>query len=314
MGVLRREPPCVLVSTYFSIYFSEYWPLRPNLAGCREGIAMTYRAARWFVGPVCLIILLGLPVRGQTKPTVVSTNPSNLAVNVSPLIQSFNVTFSKPMDTNYGVPGTNGWPIASGSWSQDKTVFTFTRHAPITPFEGGMTLTISLNPAGFPQSIWFRDTEGNFLDPYTFSFTFESGQTGLAKIAAKPIDYLHLALIHISDRLNQYHNTLKFPECQVPSLYRSDVVSMVPGNDSRTLLRPRRDCKKAGTGVSTISARKIQVTKVTEGQYNQAPMLGTDVKAPMLSLKSLQDSKSQVPIEIACQLAPFNIENTLLFL
>lgn len=147
---------------------------------------MAYRAARWFVGPVCLIILLVLPARGQTKPTVVSTNPPNLAVNISPLLAAFSVTFSKPMDTNYGVPGTSGWPIASGSWSQDKIVFTFTRHAPITPFEGGVTLTISLNPPGFPLSILFRDTEGNFLDPYTFSFTFESGPTGLVKIAAKP--------------------------------------------------------------------------------------------------------------------------------
>jgi hypothetical protein len=147
---------------------------------------MFMHSARAFITPVVLIILIALPVHAQVKPTVVSTNPADLASNVSATIPSFTVTFSKPMNTSYGIPGTNGWPGAQVSWSPDKRTFTYTRIPPITPLTSGATITIYLNNPAVPEIYWFRDTEGNYLDPYTYLFSIEGGQTGLSKVTAKP--------------------------------------------------------------------------------------------------------------------------------
>lgn len=141
-----------------------------------------------FVSTVVLILLAAhaLPAQAQTKPTVVSTYPADLAKNVSATIQSITVTFSKPMNTSYGGLWTNGWPGGIVSWSADKRVFTQTR-IDTTPLEAGKIITINLNPSYAMESTRFRDTEGNYLDPYTFVFTIEGGvESGLSKIAAQP--------------------------------------------------------------------------------------------------------------------------------
>jgi hypothetical protein len=147
-------------------------------------------AQHWVKASVALIALAILfavcvPLQAGTKPTVVSTYPSDMASDISPTIPSFTVTFSKPMDTSHGVPFTNGWPAAYFSWSADKTVYTFTRHD-LTPLASGITLIINLNPSYAPADIMFRDTEGNLLDAFSFLFTIAGGQTGLSKVAADP--------------------------------------------------------------------------------------------------------------------------------
>jgi hypothetical protein len=144
----------------------------------------------FFVPAATLFILVAsaIPAQAQTKPTVVSTNPADLAKNVSATIPSIIVTFSKPMNTNYGGLWTNGWPGGSISWSADRTVFTQTR-SDTTPLDPGKTITIYLNPAGALESTLFRDMEGNFLDAYTFLFTIEGGvESGLGKVDAQPAD------------------------------------------------------------------------------------------------------------------------------
>jgi len=147
---------------------------------------MAQHPVRAFVALLVVLIAVSLPINAQTNPAVVSTYPADMANGVSPTIPSFTITFSKPMDTSHGIPFTNGWPAASYAWSQDKTVYTFTRHSPITPLDAGITLIIYLNPSYAPADIMFRDTEGNLLDAYSFMFTIAGGQTGLSKIAADP--------------------------------------------------------------------------------------------------------------------------------
>ena len=148
---------------------------------------MPKRSAYLPFASIASFLLLTIPVvissaYSQTKPVVVSTNPADLAVDVSPDIASFSITFSKPMDTNYGLPGTSGWIGGTvAAWSGDKLTVTFARPSP-TPIQAGTTVTIYLNYGG--QSTMFRDTGGNFLDPYRFSFSIRGGQAGLSRISA----------------------------------------------------------------------------------------------------------------------------------
>ncbi len=141
----------------------------------------------WVLIVVLIAVSFAVPIKAQTKPTVVSTFPADLAKNVSAMIPSITITFSKPMDTGYGGLWTNGWPGGYIEWSADKKVFTVTRHSPITPLEAGKTIVIYLNPSYAMDSTKFRDAEGNYLDPYYFLFTIASShESGLSKIAAKP--------------------------------------------------------------------------------------------------------------------------------
>jgi len=135
------------------------------------------------------IIALAFPqtAPSQVKPVVSSTDPPDMATNVSALIESFSINFSKPMDTSCGVPATNGWPGGtSPRWSEDMKSVTYVRPTPVTPIAAGTTVTIYLNHPATPLDIMFRDTEGNLLDYYRFVFTIEGGQAGLNKIPANP--------------------------------------------------------------------------------------------------------------------------------
>lgn len=122
----------------------------------------------------------------QDKPVVVSTDPADLASGVSRDITAFSITFSKPMNTAYGLPGTNGWPAAHYTWSVDKRTITWIRNDAPTPLPAGTTYMIYLNAPGALEQFMFRDTEGNYLDYYTFSFTIEGGGSVLSKISADP--------------------------------------------------------------------------------------------------------------------------------
>ncbi len=121
----------------------------------------------------------------QAKPVVVSTNPADMTSGVNPEITSFSVTFSKTMDTRYGLPSTNGWTGGTApSWSEDKKTVSYSR--PSSTLSAGTTITIYLNFTSDHPETMYRDTEGNLLDPYKFVFTIAGGQSGLSRIAANP--------------------------------------------------------------------------------------------------------------------------------
>ncbi len=134
-----------------------------------------------------LLLLLLLPVAEMavaqssgTKPTVVSTNPANGAVNVSRTLRCFSVTFSEPMSGQCGAV-TSGWVGAAGpgwscSWSTDKMTMTVCTENTGSTLAPGSRVQASLNPAG--TSPWIADADGNFLDSFTFSFTVEISSDG----------------------------------------------------------------------------------------------------------------------------------------
>jgi pimeloyl-ACP methyl ester carboxylesterase len=146
-----------------------------------------------FVSIAFLCSLLAAPAAySQTKPVVLSTIPTDMAKDISPDIASISVTFSKEMNTNFGLIFTSGWPGTpswSSTWSPDKLTFTATRNgAPPTPAQAGATIMVNLNISADAQyeQTRFRDTEGNYLDNYRFSFTIAGGHAGLSKIGADP--------------------------------------------------------------------------------------------------------------------------------
>ncbi len=122
----------------------------------------------------------------QTKPTVVATVPANGATGVSTNITSIVITFSKAMNAGTGCGvATSNWlspQSNSCSWSADKKTLTFTRlGSSPPPFAAGTVVTVYLN---FNSTI-LQDTEGNVLDPYTFSFTIFSLST-FEQVPANP--------------------------------------------------------------------------------------------------------------------------------
>ncbi len=131
----------------------------------------------WGQRPLFPVLLLPLLLLGHAaaseKPTVVSTNPANGAVGVPKTLTSITITFSKPMDSVCRGVWTSNW-IEGGStcqWSADKLTMTFTRVDKTTPLTANATVGVTLNPMAYPPEI--RDAEGNYLDPYYFSFTIE---------------------------------------------------------------------------------------------------------------------------------------------
>jgi hypothetical protein len=145
-----------------------------------------------FISFAFLCSLPAVPLAYAQKPVVVSTVPADLATDVSPDIASISVTFSKPMNTNFGLTFTSGWPGTpswSSTWSADKRTYTSTRNGvPPTPAQAGATIMVYLNISADPQyeQTRFRDTEGNYLDNYRFSFTIAGGHAGLREIPANP--------------------------------------------------------------------------------------------------------------------------------
>ena len=149
------------------------------------------RVGRLHVGTLASVLIIASAAGAQssgTKPTVVSTDPANGAVNVNRTIPSLSVTFSKPMAPLAGMTTSNwyaGGPGSSYAWSTDQRTLTYFRESPPVPLATGTKVTVMLNPAGSPPTL--RDTEGNYLDPYTFSFTIGTTTgptTELIKVAA----------------------------------------------------------------------------------------------------------------------------------
>lgn len=122
------------------------------------------------------------PNPSQDKPTVVSTNPADGATGVSRHIESFSITFSKPMEIGSCGAITSNWGKGSCSWSADKLTMTINRGDEPAPLALGIIVKVFLNPSG--HSPWIKDAEGNFLDPFQFSFTTEQGNAETIKVPA----------------------------------------------------------------------------------------------------------------------------------
>ncbi|MBZ5500213.1 MAG: Ig-like domain-containing protein [Acidobacteriia bacterium] len=127
----------------------------------------------------------------QTKPTVVATNPPNGATGVSPDITSITITFSKAMNTSSwgGGVGLSNWLAPegnAGTWSADQKTLTYIRRGvspqPMNP-STNVIVYLNSNPSLLQYGL--KDTEGNLLDPYVFSFTIYS-QAALEEIRADP--------------------------------------------------------------------------------------------------------------------------------
>jgi hypothetical protein len=142
---------------------------------------------------VAVLVCLSIPfAHSQTKSVVVSTNPANGATGVSPLLSSFSITFSKPMDTTRCGASTRSWPIAPAgqtqgtcTWSADRLTMTLTRYNPETPLSPGLKIEAYLvDPEWKPQESYLLDAQGNHIDPYYYSFTILQHVTGILKIPA----------------------------------------------------------------------------------------------------------------------------------
>ena len=121
---------------------------------------------------ILLFFVVPASLFSQTKPIVLSTDPPNGATGVSPDIKSISVTFSKPMIASGPCAATSStWLIPQGNtcgWSADQRTMTLTRYGTsLPPLVAGSVVTIYLNYG----STSLKDTEGNALDTYTFSFT-----------------------------------------------------------------------------------------------------------------------------------------------
>ncbi|MBM3789080.1 MAG: hypothetical protein FJW35_01885, partial [Acidobacteria bacterium] len=163
----------------------------------RSEVIAVLRHALPSFSALVLSLIVSAPVRplhAQTKPVVVSTNPSNGAVNVSRFLGCISITFSKAMSGSCGLISQNflpTGPAGSGcTWSADARTMTYCRAEPSnTPLIEGSTVSVSLNPSG--STPWIKDTEGNFLDPYTFSFRIEAPNAPLVKVEANPSKGFH---------------------------------------------------------------------------------------------------------------------------
>jgi hypothetical protein len=135
----------------------------------------------WFPQTTIWLIVIAFAgwngVFAQQKPVVVGTQPPNDATGVSRYLASVSMTFSKDMNTSYCGAATTNWthggPGSSCFWSADKRTMTLTRETPVTAINFLTRITFNLNPDWMPQAFWLRDSEGNLLDAYTFSFTIE---------------------------------------------------------------------------------------------------------------------------------------------
>jgi hypothetical protein len=126
-----------------------------------------------------------------TKPKVSTTDPANGATNVSRYQACIAVTFDTAINTSgCGMTTSNWYIIGQGSsscyWSPDRRTMTYCRPDPTSnPLAYGSQVWVYLNPAVSPP--WLADADGDFLDPYAFSFTIESpAGTGKVKVPANP--------------------------------------------------------------------------------------------------------------------------------
>jgi hypothetical protein len=124
------------------------------------------------------------------KPKVSLTDPANGATNVSRFQACVSVTFDTAMDTSACGLISSNWYVGQGSatcgWSADRRTMTYCRpDPPNNPLPFGSQVNIYLNPSNSPP--YLRDSDGDYLDPYVYSFTIEApAGAGKVKVAADP--------------------------------------------------------------------------------------------------------------------------------
>ena len=110
------------------------------------------------------------------EPQVVSTNPPDGSVGVSPYVSSVSIEFSKPMAASLTY-NNFGFGPHSYQWSADKKTLTLTRTSATVPLPYGLQygeqVLFLLNPDNGPK---FRDTDGNVLEEYAYHFTIDGGK------------------------------------------------------------------------------------------------------------------------------------------
>lgn len=127
-----------------------------------------HRQRSWLVLLTTVTMTCGLCL--AENPRVLSTVPVNGATGISRTLDSFSITFSKPMryacgtlTSNWMTPGST----TSCTWSPDMQSVTMSRAAG-EPLGADSTVTIWINP---PSVMIYQDLEGNYADPYTLTFT-----------------------------------------------------------------------------------------------------------------------------------------------
>ncbi len=150
----------------------------------------TSRFASLLTSFVTLVVAFSpsAPAQSGVKPRVVATDPGNGATGVSRVKACGTFTFDVAMDTSVCGVGSN-LPLGTGSggtctWSADQKTMTVCRaDAASNPLAYAFQVVVFLNPAGVTP--WIRDTEGDYLDPFTITFTIEAAPgAGKVKVPA----------------------------------------------------------------------------------------------------------------------------------
>lgn len=116
---------------------------------------------------IIVAALFNISEAQAAPPIVLSTLPMNNQNNVDVNLDIISITFDKEMMQSFSY-NSDYWPYDSDRyWSSDKKVFYIKRKNSQFELPGQTTFTFTLNPIGYPE---FRDTAGEYLEPYTFSF------------------------------------------------------------------------------------------------------------------------------------------------
>jgi len=101
-----------------------------------------------------------------TIPSVLSSDPVNLATGISPNLIQVSITFSETMQKSTSF--SSNFPDFTATWSSDQKTITITRKDQNTPLQYGTTYNFILNPEGYLN---FHDLQYNYLPQTTISFT-----------------------------------------------------------------------------------------------------------------------------------------------
>jgi hypothetical protein len=118
-----------------------------------------------------------IPTCDTTRPTVVSTNPTNGATGVSRSVDNISVTFSEPMNANEYRSGSANWPTSGTtphSWDSTMTIYTIGRDSVgLLPANTLISITLG-DPTNY--NVGFKDIANNALNPSPFTVSFTTGE------------------------------------------------------------------------------------------------------------------------------------------
>ncbi len=114
------------------------------------------------------------PPDASQKPVVSDSDPAHGSRTAGRFMDTVSITFSKPMESGYGVACDAGdWDVAGSvyRWSQDRRTLSVTRPDGDRLLPAGQVVQFTLNP---PGQEGFVDTDGNPLDTCSYGFTVET--------------------------------------------------------------------------------------------------------------------------------------------